>query len=132
MIAAVLITIIGALIGGAYLSGMESRADALAEHDPDAPRDASGKRIMQPEERQFVRTWGTYWVVVIFLVFAFIGLALLDMWATTRYWLRLYQQMREDHQTKLRRDLAVYRQHKDQQRSTGRDGYGGRLGTGAD
>ena len=49
-----------------------------------------------------------------------VGLAVVDALATRRYWLTLYRQIKDDHQAKLRRDLAVYRQHQEQTR-------GGRL-----
>jgi hypothetical protein len=128
LLAAVIMVLIGGLIAGAYLSGMEQRADALAAHDPDAPRDEAGKRTIPPEDRQFVRFWGTYWIVVIVLVFALITIALMDAWAARRYWMGVYKQIKEEHQTKLRRDLAVYKQQKEQHRGSGRTGYGGRLG----
>jgi hypothetical protein len=128
LLASAMMVVIAGLIAGAYLSGMENRADALGEHDPNAPRDEAGKRVIQPDERLFVRAWGTYWVLAIVLVFAWIGIAVLDARASLRYWMGVYQQMKEDHQTKLRRDLAVFQQQKHQQRGTGRAGYGGRLG----
>ena len=49
-------------------------------------------------------------------MFALVGLALVDALATRRYWLTLYRQIKDDHQAKLRRDLAVYRQQKEQTR----------------
>ena len=122
--------LIGGLIAGAYLSGMEQRADALGEPDPAAPRDEAGKRVIPAEDRQFVRAWGVYWIVVIVLAFGLIGIAVVDAWAARRYWMGVYREMKEDHDTKLRRDLAVYKQQVEQQRGTGRTGYGGRLGNG--
>jgi hypothetical protein len=98
---------VGGLIGGAYLSGLERQADALGE-----PRTADGqpKPEMTPEQRQFVRLWGLYWIGVIVLVFSLVGLALLDAVSTRRFWLSQLRNLREEHQTKLRRDLAVHKQ----------------------
>jgi len=127
MVVGILLVLIGGLIGGAFLSGMEARADQLAEPKP---TDADGeKKVMTDEERQFVRRYSIYWVgVVIPLTFALILLALIDGLASRRYWLKLYREMREEHHSQLRRDLAVYKQEKSQRRG-GDDSFGGRLGT---
>jgi hypothetical protein len=130
LLAAGVMVLVGGLIAGAYLSGMERRADALGEPDPNAPRDEAGKRIVPPEDRQFVRAWGTYWIAVIVLVFGLIAIAIVDAWATRRYGLGLYRQLKEDHQAKLARDLAVYKQETQRRRGRGRPGFGGRLGGG--
>ena len=104
---------LGGLIGGTYLSGMERRADQLGK--PRQQTDAD-KPKMTDAEKQFLRFWTGYWAVVLVLVFVLVGLALVDALATRRYWLTLYRQIKDDHQAKLRRDLAVYRQHKEQTR----------------
>jgi hypothetical protein len=107
---------LGGLIGGAYLSGMERRADQLGEPRRQADADPAEKPQMTDAEKRFVRVWGIYWILVLVLVFVLVGLAVIDALATRRYWLTLYRQIKEDHQAKLRRDLAVYRQHKEQTR----------------
>ena len=43
-------------------------------------------------------------------------LAMFDFWATRRYWMAQYRRIKQDHDAKLRRDLAVYRQAKDNER----------------
>ena len=60
-------------------------------------------------------------------MFALVALARTDAWATRRYWLAQYRHIKEEHQDKLRRDLAVYRQHREQSR-----GGGGRFRLGPD
>lgn len=110
-----LLSVIGLMIGTAFLSGMERRADVLA--DPPAVAEAEVPRVPVPEgDRQFVKFWGVYWIVVLLLVFTLLGLAFTDALATRRYWLSQFQHIREDHQVKLRRDLAIFRQQKDQSR----------------
>ena len=109
LLAAVLMIVAGGMIGGAYLSGMEAAADSIH-----AGRDADGvKQPIKPDDRDFVRVWGVYWIGVIVLAFLLIGVAITDAWATRRYWLGVYRVLREEHQVKLRRDLAVYQQQKD-------------------
>jgi uncharacterized membrane protein YgcG len=122
----VLLVILGGMIGGAFLSGMEDRATEIGEQrqkganpadDPGRPADP---RQPTEEERQFVRFWGGYWIAISILVFVVVCLAIVDFWATRRYWMAQYRLMKEDHQAKLQRDLAVYRQAKDNERLGGR------------
>ena len=128
-----ILVVIGGLIAGSYLSGMERQADELKpEPQPADVADAgpaAEKPEMTPEQKRFVRFWGAYWIIVVVLVFALLVLAVTDAWATRRYWLARLRQLREDHQTKLRRDLAVHRQQQEQTRS-GR--LGNRLGGSGD
>lgn len=109
LLASGLMIVAGLMIGGAYLSGMEANADALK-----AERGVDGERKpIAPQDRDFVKLWGLYWIGVIVLAFALISVAMTDAWASRRYWLGVYKLMREEHQVKLRRDLAVYQQKKD-------------------
>jgi hypothetical protein len=57
-----------------------------------------------------------------------IVLAMIDGLATRRYWLKIYREMRDEHNSQLRRDLAVYMQQKEGRRVGGN--FGGRLGDG--
>ena len=36
----------------------------------------------------------------------------MDFWATRMYWMARYREIKADHETKLQRDLAVFRQQK--------------------
>jgi hypothetical protein len=109
-----LLALIGALIGGAYVSGLEPRVEALTEKP--TGEEPPIKRDLTPEEKNLVRIWGVYWIAVIVLVFVVIGLAFTDTISTRRYALQQFQIIREEHQAKLRRDLAVYRAQKEANR----------------
>lgn len=116
-----LIGVIGGLIAGAFLSGLEPQIDALitsAEADNADPRPE-----MTPEQKTLVKVWGGYWAGVIVLVLVVFGFAFADAVATRRYALQQYRIIREDHEAKLRRDLAVYKAQKDARRG-GRGGNG--------
>jgi hypothetical protein len=117
------LVVLGGMIGGAYLSGMEARADEIAGRqkkaeerkavNPDAPAEHP-----PPDEadRAFTKFYTWYWIAVLLLVFVVVCLAVLDFWHTRRYWMAQYKRIKEDHETKLRRDLAVYRRQKDEER----------------
>lgn len=111
----VLLAVVGCFIGAAYPSGMERRVDALTEKN-EGDKENRPKKEMTDDEKRLVRMWSGYWIVVLVLVFVVIGLACADALATRRYALTQYQLIREDHQAKLRRDLAVYRAQKDASR----------------
>lgn len=131
LFAAGVMVLISCLMAGSYLFGIEQRADALAENKrADAPLADGEQRVIPEEERTFAKIYGAYWGVVLLLTCLLLMIAVSDAWATRRYWFTVYREMRNEHNAKLRRDLAVYRQQVEQQRSTGRSGYGGRLGDG--
>lgn len=130
MLIGFLMVVIGGLIAGIYVSGLGAKIDELSEK---RPTDAEGeKRPMTPDEKQLFRVYGGLWVGVMVMTFAVIGLAMADGLASRRYWLKLYREMRDEHNTQLRRDLAVYRQQAEHKRNGGGEdeGYGGRLGAG--
>ena len=105
-----LLVLIGGLIAIYYLSGMDARMDAIAARDktdPDAEPDPRAE-----SDRQFTKQVGFYWIGVMGLVFVAACLAVADFWATRKYWMARYKEMKADHETKLQRDLAVYRQQK--------------------
>ncbi|VTT99082.1 unnamed protein product [Gemmataceae bacterium] len=110
-VAAVLLLAIGVLIAAYYLSGMDARMDALGERGNAGPPSDDDKAFMQ---------WaGAYWIGVLLLLGAVVWMAVLDFWATRVYWLARYREIKTDHDTKLRRDLAVYRQQKLNDRAKG-------------
>ena len=116
LISAAQIAVIGALIGGAYLSGLEPSIDKLTEKSADPPQEPGAVKELSPEQKQLVRTWGTYWMVVSVLVFVVLGFGFADAMATRRFWLSQLEVLKDDHETKLRRDLAVYMAQRDQNR----------------
>lgn len=123
LVSAALLLAIGAMIGGAYLSSLAQAADRLGQ-----PREVEGdqpKPEMTDDEKELVRFLGAYWAIVLVLVFGLVGLATVDAFATRRYWLSQYRALRDDHQTRLRRDLAVYKQHREQSRGRGTNRLGG-------
>jgi hypothetical protein len=100
----------GGLIAGAHLSGFEREVDRIVEARKVAK--AAGGDVSDGD-KFVLQLWGGYWIVVISLVFVLLALAVVDAWSTRRYWFKVLREMRDDHNTKLRRDLAVLRQHKD-------------------
>jgi hypothetical protein len=107
------LVLIGGLIAGYYLSGMDARVDAIAAKERNAVP------IPEDEDRadkDFTRLVAGYWVGILGLVFVAGCLAVFDFWATRRYWMAQYRLLKADHEAKLQRDLAVHRQAKDNDR----------------
>jgi hypothetical protein len=109
LLVAGILVLAGGLIAGAYLSGFESKVDRIVEAKR-AAVEAGGD--ISDDDKLVLKLWGGYWVVVFSLVFVLLALAVVDAWSTRRYWHKIFREMRDDHNTKLRRDLAVYRQQK--------------------
>ncbi len=104
-----LLVLIGALIAAYYLSGMDARMDAIAER----PKGADGAPVPPTEEeKEFAKTVGFYWIGVMALVCVVMCAAVIDFYATRKYWMARYKEVKADHDTKLQRDLAVFRQQK--------------------
>jgi hypothetical protein len=110
LLVAGILVLVGGLIAGAYLSGFEREADRIVEARKVA--NAAGGDVSD-DDKFVLQLWGGYWVVVISLVFVLLALAVVDAWSTRRYWFKVLREMRDDHNTKLRRDLAVLRQQKE-------------------
>jgi hypothetical protein len=120
MLTSAVIVVIGGMIGGHYLSGLDARMDAIAAREKAAPRPAEGEPDPQGEEdRQFTKFVAGYWIGIMGLVFVAVCLAVVDFWYTRRYWMARYKELKTDHETKLQRDLAVFRQKKLNERVPG-------------
>jgi hypothetical protein len=115
-----LIAVIGGLIGGAFLFGLEGGIDALVATPEGADPDA--KRELTPEQKVQVKVWVGYWTGVVVLVFAVLAFAFADALATRRYAAQQYKIIRDDHEAKLRRDLAVHKAQHDARRAATRGG----------
>lgn len=128
---AAVVAVMGGLIGWVFLSGLHARAAEIAERRDRAERDraaagpeADPGRPPDPppppsdEDRRTVKVWTVCWIAVSALLLVTVCLAVFDIWATRKYWMAQYRILRADHEAKLRRDLAVARQAKDNDRMT--------------
>lgn len=111
-LAALLLLVIGVMIAVYYLSGMDAGMDALG-----AKRETG--QTLDDTDKDFARQVALYWIAIIVLVGAVLVGAVVDFWATRVYWMARYREIKTDHDTKLRRDLAVYRQQKLNDRAKG-------------
>ena len=116
----------GGLLAGAYLSGMIDDIDALGQPRPVA--EDGTKPPMTPEQEALFNRARMYVAGLILVVAAFLTVAVMDAFANRRYLHGQLKQLREEHQAKLRRDLAVHRA----QREKHRGGITGRRLDGAD
>lgn len=103
--------VIGLMIAGAYLSGMEAKASAGRKAFNQVPV-AEGGEQATPEEKRFFRFWSWYWIVVVSLLGVLVFVATTDAWATRKFGLTILRELRDEHKARLARDLAVFRQQK--------------------
>jgi len=90
-----------------FVSGMDARMDAIPDGDK---TDA---------DWEFTRQVGFYWITVILLLGVVVTVAVIDFIATRKYWMARYKEIKADHEAKLQRDLAVFRQQKLNDRARG-------------
>jgi len=119
----IVLVAIGGMIGWYYLSGMDDRTNQIAdrkakakENPGDDPAQPADTDATKQADRDFAKFVGIYWIGILGLVFVVSCLAIFDFWATRRYWMAQYRLIKAEHETKLQRDLAVYRQTKDNDR----------------
>lgn len=113
-----LLVIIGGLIFVYYFSGMDARMDAI----PDRNRDGGPPPADDPQsqdDKRFTRFVAYYWIAIILILGVVVAIAVLDVWATRKYWMVRYREIKAEHEAKLQRDLAVYRQQKLNERAKG-------------
>ncbi len=119
----VVLVAIGAMIGWYYLSGMDAQMDEIADRKrnraaDEGPGPPEAGAPTDQADRDFTKLATIYWIGILGLVFVVSCLAIVDFWATRRYWMAQYRLLKADHETKLQRDLAVYRQAKENDRMT--------------
>jgi hypothetical protein len=119
LLTSALLVVVGIMIGAYYLSGMDARMDAIGARGKGAPPEERPPDPQEAENRAFARFVGFYWIGVLGLVFVAVCLAVLDFWATRKYWMARYKELKTEHETKLQRDLAVFRQQKLNARAPG-------------
>ena len=71
------------------------------------------------DDKQFTKLVAYYWISIILILAVVVGIAVFDVWATRKYWMVRYREIKAEHEAKLQRDLAVYRQQKLNERVKG-------------
>ncbi len=112
LIASGLMFVVGLMIGAYYLSGMDARMDEIPERKKDGDQPPAEGDPQFESDKAFTRFVGWYVIVLVLLLGIVVFVALIDYWATRVYWMARYREIRTEHETKLRRDLAVHRQQK--------------------
>lgn len=110
------VAIIGVMIGWSYLSGFEARASEIADRARAAPEQRAEP---SDDDKAFAKQWTMFWLAILVMLFLAVTCAVFDFWATRQYWMAQYRIIRSEHEAKLRRDLAVHRQAKDNDRMAG-------------
>lgn len=116
LVISALLLIVCGMMFAYYLLGMDARMDAIPERNPggEPPDDPQARA-----DKQFTRFVGIYWIALMLVLGLAVLVAVLDFWATRKYWMARYKEIKADHEAKLQRDLAVYRQQKLNDRARG-------------
>jgi hypothetical protein len=114
---AVLLLALAGMLAGAFLSGGQqelNRIFQLKQQDPAA--------APTPEDREFVRWWAIYWIIVLALLFFIVAIAIADSAAIGLYGRRELRRIERENRDLLERDLAVFKQQKLNDRMRGPNG----------
>jgi len=110
IVTSVLLIVLGGMLAGAYMSGLEHRADVFGQN---RGTDENGqKQPLTAEQKDFARLYYVYWATVLVLIFLVVSLAIVDIWSTRRFAWSQLRLIQSDNRVKLERDLALYRQQK--------------------
>jgi len=104
-----LMIVLAALMGGAYVSGLQARADEVGQR---RQRERAEGQPMSDDDRDFGRLYGGYWIGFLLVLGGLVGVAGIDLLATRRYGLRKLQQIQSDRKAMLQRQLERYRQER--------------------
>ncbi len=106
LVSCMLLALLAFLLAGAQLF-LEERADfwvaAPAVERPAEPT---------PEQRDFVRIYGAYWLLCLVVLLAVVGLAGVDLWETRRRGLRERRKLLDDQRIMLERQMTRYRRER--------------------
>ena len=103
LISCALMMVVACLLSSSFFTGLETQATRLAEQRSDPTF------TLSPEDKQFLKLYGAYWIAVLLLVLAIVILAGVDIWAIRRYgnWHR--GQIQDDQIAMLENQLARLR-----------------------
>ncbi len=72
---------------------------------------AAGQEFnLTPEQKQFARIWGWYWIAFMLILFLVLLLTGIDLWFVRRYGLKQHRQLIADRREMLQRQLHRLRQ----------------------
>lgn len=99
---------LGTMLAGAYVSGLERKANELGEHME--KQQAEGKEVvLDGEQLAFREFYRWYWLGVLALLLAILILAGLDILTIRRFRKRQMQQISSDRKAMLQEELARIR-----------------------
>jgi hypothetical protein len=116
LVGCALLVAVAGLISAWYLTGWSESIDVLGDQVK-AQREA-GETLLRPEQERESRFYVYYWVTVLLLLLALVGVAAADFWAIRRYSARHFRRLNDDRRAMLERQLAELRR----ERGLDRDG----------
>src|SRR5262249_9531370 len=96
LVASVLMLVLaGVVIGWYYIAPeyQEILQQARERENKDAPPN--------PEQKEFLQRFATYWIAALGVLFLFVVLAIFDILATLKYGVRKHRQLRDQHRAEL-------------------------------
>jgi hypothetical protein len=108
-----LLALLALLLAGAQLF-LEERADKLIDEQKAQAQADGTEPDLTPEQQNFARIYGVYWMVCLVILMAVVVLAGLDLWQTRRRGLRERRKLLDDQRGMLRREITRLRREREE------------------
>lgn len=103
-----LLALLALLLAGAQLF-LEERADDLIKENSVQAKHGNSPELT-PEQRDFARFYGAYWLFCLLILLTIVGLAGFDLWETRRNGLRERRRLLHDQRLMLQRQMTQFRE----------------------
>lgn len=99
------------LLVGSYAMGMQQRLIEIGNERQRAAVDGE-KPALTPEQRQFTRIAGGFWIAMLLLLSLILAMAALDLFATRRYLLTQMLRIQTDRRAMMDRQIIRWREER--------------------
>jgi hypothetical protein len=108
-----LLAVLAVMLAGAQLF-LEQRADDLIDQREAQSQQDGAEPPLTQEQRDFASLYAGYWIACLVVLLAIVALAGIDLWETRRLGLREHRKLLDDQRGMLQRQIARYRQQRDE------------------
>jgi hypothetical protein len=108
VVGCVLLVVLGAQVGGAYVFGLEASVRQLGEQ-MDALRREHGEVNLDADQQRLRSFYGIYWIAALIVLLLIVLLAAYDIWAIRRYGRRHRQKIDAERRAMLEGQVARFR-----------------------
>ncbi len=107
-----LLAVLAVMLGGALLYLEPPARDLIDQIDAHEHLAAGEKPELTPEQKEFRRRYTLYWIALLLVLLAVVGVVAVDMFATRWYGFREFRKIQADRRAMIERQVARLRQER--------------------